>query len=100
MQADEGLGEDVGEGDGQRSGQPVPGRHDENQPVAPVGPGFEAGQTTFVSNDADIHLPGSDRVKEGQTYQQLEKMYFEYGDLGFPAFRGGLMRYAKKIGAV
>ena len=38
----------------------MPGRHDENQPVAPVGPGFEAGQTTFVSNDADIHLPGSD----------------------------------------
>jgi predicted amidohydrolase len=35
-----------------------------------------------------IHLPGSDRVKEGQRYQQLEKMYFEYGDLGFPVARG------------
>ena len=35
-----------------------------------------------------IHLPGSDRVKEGQKYQQLEKMYFEYGDLGFPVARG------------
>lgn len=35
-----------------------------------------------------VHLPGSDRVKEGQKYQQLEKMYFEYGDLGFPVARG------------
>ena len=35
-----------------------------------------------------IHLPGSVEVKPGQTYQQLEKRYFEYGDLGFPAFRG------------
>jgi predicted amidohydrolase len=35
-----------------------------------------------------IHLPGSDRVKEGQRYQQLEKMYFEYGDMGFAAKRG------------
>ncbi len=35
-----------------------------------------------------VHLPGSDRVKQGQRYQQLEKMYFEYGDLGFPVVRG------------
>src|SRR3712207_9557868 len=35
-----------------------------------------------------VHLPGSDRVKPGQRYQQLEKMYFEYGDLGFPAVHG------------
>ena len=35
-----------------------------------------------------VHLPGSDRVKDGQRYQQLEKMYFEYGDLGFPVARG------------
>jgi len=35
-----------------------------------------------------VHLPGSDRVKPGQRYQQLEKMYFEYGDLGFPVARG------------
>jgi len=35
-----------------------------------------------------IHLPGSDNVKDGQRYQQLEKMYFEYGDLGFPVARG------------
>lgn len=35
-----------------------------------------------------VHLPGSDHVKPGQRYQQLEKMYFEYGDLGFPVARG------------
>jgi predicted amidohydrolase len=35
-----------------------------------------------------IHLPGSDHVKPGQRYQQLEKMYFAYGDLGFPVQRG------------
>ena len=35
-----------------------------------------------------IHLPGSDHVKDGQKYQQLEKMYFEYGDMGFPVQRG------------
>jgi predicted amidohydrolase len=35
-----------------------------------------------------IHLPGSDHVKPGQRYQQLEKMYFDYGDLGFPVARG------------
>lgn len=35
-----------------------------------------------------IHLPGSDHVKAGQRYQQLEKMYFEYGDMGFPVARG------------
>jgi Predicted amidohydrolase len=35
-----------------------------------------------------IHLPGSQEIRPGQRYQQLEKRYFEYGDLGFPAFRG------------
>jgi N-carbamoyl-D-amino-acid hydrolase len=35
-----------------------------------------------------VHLPGSREVKPGQRHQQLEKRYFEYGDLGFPAFRG------------
>ena len=35
-----------------------------------------------------VHLPGSDHVKPGQRYQQLEKMYFAYGDAGFPAVRG------------
>jgi predicted amidohydrolase len=35
-----------------------------------------------------VHLPGSREIRPGQRYQQLEKRYFEYGDLGFPAFRG------------
>jgi len=34
-----------------------------------------------------IHLPGSVEPREGARFQQLEKRYFEYGDLGFPAFR-------------
>ena len=35
-----------------------------------------------------VHLPGSAGFRPGQAHQQLEKRYFEYGDLGFPAFRG------------
>jgi predicted amidohydrolase len=36
-----------------------------------------------------VHLPGSVEPREGALYQQLEKRYFQYGDLGFPAFRAG-----------
>ena len=36
-----------------------------------------------------VHLPGSVEPRLDARYQQLEKRYFEYGDLGFPAFRGG-----------
>jgi predicted amidohydrolase len=35
-----------------------------------------------------VHLPGSKEFRPAQEYQQLEKRYFAYGDLGFPAFRG------------
>jgi predicted amidohydrolase len=35
-----------------------------------------------------VHLPGSVEPRPGSRFQQLEKRYFEYGDLGFPAFRG------------
>jgi predicted amidohydrolase len=35
-----------------------------------------------------IHLPGSQEFRPGQLYQQLEKRYFQYGDLGFPVARG------------
>lgn len=35
-----------------------------------------------------IHLPGTVEPRIGDRFQQLEKRYFEYGDLGFPAFRG------------
>jgi predicted amidohydrolase len=34
-----------------------------------------------------IHLPGSVEPRAGERFQQLEKRYFAYGDLGFPAFR-------------
>lgn len=34
-----------------------------------------------------IHLPGSHDIRPGQKYQQLEKRYFQYGDLGFPVVR-------------
>jgi predicted amidohydrolase len=36
-----------------------------------------------------VHLPGSIEPRADARYQQLEKRYFEYGDLGFPAFRAG-----------
>jgi N-carbamoyl-D-amino-acid hydrolase len=36
-----------------------------------------------------VHLPGSVEPREGARYQQLEKRYFDPGDLGFPAFRAG-----------
>ncbi|ONG56488.1 N-carbamoyl-D-amino-acid hydrolase [Pseudoroseomonas deserti] len=35
-----------------------------------------------------VHLPGSVEPRAGATFQQLEKRYFEYGDMGFPAFYG------------
>jgi predicted amidohydrolase len=35
-----------------------------------------------------IHLPGSQEFRPGQLYQQLEKRYFQYGDMGFPVARG------------
>ena len=34
-----------------------------------------------------VHLPGSEAFRDGLQWQQLEKRYFEYGDLGFPVFR-------------
>ncbi len=37
-----------------------------------------------------IHLPGSHDVKPGRKYQQLEKRYFSYGDLGFPVARASV----------
>ncbi len=35
-----------------------------------------------------VHLPGMQEPRPGARYQQLEKRYFTYGDLGFPTFRG------------
>lgn len=36
-----------------------------------------------------IHLPGSVEPRPGAVYQQLEKRYFEYGDMGFPVIHSG-----------
>ena len=35
-----------------------------------------------------VHLPGSVEPRPGDRFQQLEKRYFDYGDLGFAAFHG------------
>ncbi len=43
---------------------------------------------TVLGKYRKIHLPGSRDFRPAQEYQQLEKRYFEYGDMGFPAFRG------------
>jgi len=60
--------------------------------LAPDGRRFNA--AILVRTDGSIlgryrkvHLPGSIEPREGARFQQLEKRYFEYGDLGFPAFR-------------
>ena len=34
-----------------------------------------------------VHLPGSVEPRAGDRFHQLEKRYFEYGDLGFPVWR-------------
>ena len=36
-----------------------------------------------------VHLPGSVEPRPDARFQQLEKRYFDHGDLGFPAFRAG-----------
>lgn len=45
-----------------------------------------------------VHLPGSVEPKPGQTFQQLEKRYFQYGDLGFPVVRAGADWHNAAIG--
>ncbi|MGI4940157.1 MAG: nitrilase-related carbon-nitrogen hydrolase, partial [Janthinobacterium lividum] len=44
---------------------------------------------TVLGRYRKVHLPGSVEPRPGARFQQLEKRYFEYGDLGFPAFRAG-----------
>jgi len=52
---------------------------------------------SLIGKYRKIHLPGSVEPRPGARFQQLEKRYFEYGDLGFPTFRappslaGGVM---------
>ncbi|WP_083841390.1 N-carbamoyl-D-amino-acid hydrolase [Bradyrhizobium sp. STM 3843] len=47
------------------------------------------GEGQIISKYRKVHLPGSVEPRPGAKYQQLEKRYFEYGDLGFPAVRTG-----------
>jgi predicted amidohydrolase len=41
----------------------------------------------ILSKYRKVHLPGTVEPKPGLAYQQLEKRYFRYGDLGFPVVR-------------
>lgn len=41
----------------------------------------------ILSKYRKVHLPGTSAPKPGLQYQQLEKRYFRYGDLGFPVVR-------------
>ena len=43
---------------------------------------------TTLGHYRKVHLPGSVEPRPGARFQQLEKRYFEYGDQGFPTFRG------------
>jgi predicted amidohydrolase len=45
-----------------------------------------------------VHLPGSVEPRAGSRFQQLEKRYFAYGDMGFPAFRGPRLWHAPVMG--
>jgi len=50
----------------------------------------------IVGKYRKVHLPGSEEFRPGLAFQQLEKRYFEYGDLGFNVFRafGGILGMA------
>jgi hypothetical protein len=64
VQADEGLVEHLGEVDGTTPGQRMPGRDDEDQPVAPVGLGFQSAQAAFGRHHANFDLPGGDSLND------------------------------------
>jgi hypothetical protein len=54
----------------------------------------EAGE--IVGKYRKVHLPGSEQFRPALQWQQLEKRYFDYGNLGFPVFRafGGIVGMA------
>ncbi len=50
----------------------------------------------IVGKYRKMHLPGSEQLRPALKWQQLEKRYFDYGNLGFPVFRafGGIVGMA------
>lgn len=54
------------------------------------------GDGKIVGKYRKVHLPGSEQRRPALKWQQLEKRYFEYGNLGFPVFRafGGIVGMA------
>ena len=60
----------------------TPDGHHYNSAIT-VGPDGE-----ILGHYRKVHLPGSVEPRIGAPVQQLEKRYFEYGDLGFQAFYG------------
>ena len=64
-------------------------RADAGRASATTAPSLVGPDGEILGQYRKVHLPGSVEPREGgQRYQQLEKRYFEYGDLGFPAVRG------------
>lgn len=45
-----------------------------------------------------VHLPGTVEPRPEARFQQLEKRYFAYGDLGFPVFRAGAAWQSAVVG--
>jgi len=71
--------------------------------LTPAGRRFNSAVTvgpdgTMLGKYRKVHLPGSSEFRPAQEHQQLEKRYFGYGDLGFPAFRGPAAWGAPAIG--
>ncbi|WP_347558447.1 N-carbamoyl-D-amino-acid hydrolase [Robbsia sp. KACC 23696] len=60
----------------------TPDGHHYNSAIT-VGPDGE-----ILGHYRKVHLPGSVEPRIGEPVQQLEKRYFEYGNLGFQAFYG------------
>jgi predicted amidohydrolase len=58
------------------------------------------GTGQIIGHYRKVHLPGSVEPREGELVHQLEKRYFEYGDYGFPAFKGPDAWHAPIMGAL
>lgn len=52
----------------------------------------------IIARYRKVHLPGSVEPRPHSHAQQLEKRYFDYGDLGFQAFRGSRHWHSPTMG--